>query len=115
MAATRSPVARLRHILFHIEGISKTLVGVSFERFMDTYHLQRTVERGIEIISEAVKSLPPSMLAQHREVEWQKLIGIGNILRHEYQHIDASIMWDLATRKLPELEPVVRKLLEESK
>ena len=113
MTATRSPVARLRHILFHIEGISKTLVGVSFERFMDTYHLQRTVERGIEIISEAVKSLPHSMLSRHLEIEWQKIIGIGNILRHEYQHVDPAIMWDLATRKLPELEPAIRKLLEE--
>src|SRR5437868_12839550 len=87
-AATRSPATRLKHILFHIEGISASLYGVAFERFVDSYQLQRTVERGIEIISEAVKSLPHSMLSRHLEIEWQKIIGIGNILRHEYQHVD---------------------------
>ena len=113
MAATKSPLARLKHILFHIEGISGTIRGVSFEDFMAVYHLQRTVERGIEIISEAVRSLPPSVLADHPEIEWQRIMGIGNILRHEYQHVDAAILWDLATNKLPKLEPTIRKMLEE--
>ena len=57
MAATKNPRARLEHILFHILGIEKTLAGVTYDTFTSVYYLERTVERAVAIISEAVKAL----------------------------------------------------------
>ncbi|MCC6948220.1 MAG: DUF86 domain-containing protein [Bradyrhizobiaceae bacterium] len=115
MAATANPRARLEHILFHIQGVGRTVQGVSFAEFSSVYHLERTVERAIQIISEAVRALPPELLRRHPEIEWNKITAIGNVLRHEYQRIDPEIMWDIATVKLPELESVIRKMLAETK
>ena len=50
---SRNPLARLRHIDFHIVGIMTTLGDASFDDFASTYHLERTAERGLSIISEA--------------------------------------------------------------
>ena len=111
MAASANPRARLEHILFHIEGVRHTLAGVPFEGFAGVYPLERTVERAAQIISEAVKALPPQLLADHPEIEWVKIIALGNLLRHEYQRIDPETMWDIATVKLPELEHAIRKML----
>ena len=105
MAASRNPRARLEHILFHIRGVEHTLSGISFETFTGKYHLERTVERAIQIISEAVKSLPAEQLAAHPEIEWHKIIGIGNHLRHEYYRISPRIMREIATVHLAELRP----------
>ena len=115
MAASHNPRARLEHILFHIRGVEDTLAGVPFETFTNVYHMERTVERAIQIISEAVKSLPAELLAAHPEIEWHKIIGIGNHLRHEYYRISPRVMWEIATVHLAELKPIIERMLEEGR
>ena len=115
MAATANPRARLEHILFHIRGVAETVGGIGFDTYTSVYHMERTVERAVQIISEAVRALPPQLTASHPEIEWEKIASIGNVLRHEYQRVDPATMWDIATVKLPELEAVVRRMLAELK
>jgi len=62
MAATKNPRARLEHILFHIRGVEDTIDGVSYETFTSVYYLERTIERAVGIVSEAVKALPIELL-----------------------------------------------------
>ena len=92
MAATKHPRARLEHILFHINGVADTVGGVDFDTFTSVYHMERTVERAIEVISEAARALPPELVAKYPQIEWQKIIAIGNLLRHEYYRIDPATM-----------------------
>jgi uncharacterized protein with HEPN domain len=113
MAASANPRARLEHILFHIRGVADTIAGVSFDTYIRIYHMERTVERAVQIISEAVRALPPDLTTAYPDIEWEKIASIGNVLRHEYERIDPEIMWDIATVRLPELERVVRKMLSE--
>ena len=113
MAATKNPRARLEHILFHIKGIGNTVGGIDFDTFTSVYHMERTVERAIEVISEAVRALPPEFVAKYPHIEWQKIVGIGNLLRHEYYRVDPATMWDIATIRLPELEPVIVAMLKD--
>jgi uncharacterized protein with HEPN domain len=115
MAPTRYPRARLEHILFHIKGIADTVGGINFDTFTTVYHMERTVERAIEVISEAARALPPDLVAKYPQIEWQKIVAIGNLLRHEYYRVDPATMWDIATVRLPELEPVIIAMLEELK
>jgi uncharacterized protein with HEPN domain len=77
--------------------------------------MERTVERAIAIVSEAVKALPVELLDQYPQSEWQKIIGIGNFIRHEYEKIDPEVMREIATVHLPALEPIVRKMLADLK
>ncbi|MBR0966656.1 DUF86 domain-containing protein [Bradyrhizobium diazoefficiens] len=41
------------------------------------------------------------------------MIGIGKILRHEYQRLDDAQLWEIATVHLPALEPVVEHMIAE--
>ena len=112
-AATANPRARLEHILFHIRGVAETTRGVDFETYSTVYHMERTVERAVQIISEAVRALPPSLTARHTEIEWAKIAAIGNILRHEYERVDPRAMWEIATVRLPELQKAAERMLTE--
>jgi uncharacterized protein with HEPN domain len=56
---------------------------------------RRTVERAAQIVSEAAKALPPEFLARYADAPWPSIIGIGNILRHEYQRLDDKQLWKL--------------------
>ena len=73
---------------------------------------QWVVERGIEIISEASRHLPADMKARHDAIPWRKVAGIGNVLRHNYEHVSASILWTLIREELPLLEEVCRAELD---
>ena len=92
---SRNPLARLRHIDFHIVGIMTTLGDASFDDFASTYHLERTAERGLSIISEAANLLPQELRDAYPDVPWAAIVGIGNLLRHEYEKIDSAIIWDI--------------------
>jgi uncharacterized protein with HEPN domain len=45
--------------------------------------MQRAVERGLEIISEASRHVPPDLQAPETEIPWRQIAAIGNLLRHE--------------------------------
>jgi uncharacterized protein with HEPN domain len=109
----RTALPRLYDIPRAIEGISGTVTGISYETYIDTWHLRAAVERGIEIISEASRHIPSEMKARSPEIPWQKIASIGNVIRHGYAHVDDSIIWNVVTEHLAQLEKVVRSLMTE--
>lgn len=113
MAASKSPGARLLHIRDEIEGVAPIAAELSFEEYQASYLHRRAIERAAQIVSEAAKALPKDLLARHSDAPWSSIIGIGNILRHEYQRLDDKQLWEIATVHLPALEPLVRRMLAE--
>jgi uncharacterized protein with HEPN domain len=111
--ASKSPRARLFHIRDEIEGVGRTIRGLSFAQYQNSYMHRRAVERTAQIVSEAARALPPDMRARYADVPWPSIIGIGNILRHEYQRLDDKQLWEIATVHMPKLEPVVARMLAE--
>ena len=67
--------------------------------------------RGVEIISEASRHLTNELKARHPEIPWQKVAGIGNVLRHNYESIAAPVIWKLVKADLPFLAKVCREEL----
>lgn len=113
MAPSKTPQLRLLHIRDEIDGLAEALRGVSFEQYQQGYTLRRTAERAIQIVSEAAKALPSEMRTQYPETPWSAIIGIGNVLRHDYQHLDDRRLWEIVTVHLPALRPVVLSMLTE--
>ena len=110
MAPTKSPRLRLLHIRDEIDDLTAALADVSFEAYCDSYTLRRATERALQIVSEAAKTLPSELRDQSPEVPWNAIIG--NVLRHDYQHLDDRRLWD-RTVHLPELRPVILCLIAE--
>jgi uncharacterized protein with HEPN domain len=111
MAASKRPQLRLLHIRDEIDGVAAALHGVSFEKYRESYTLRRAAERAVQIISEAAKALPSELLARYPDAPWNAIIGIGNVLRHEYQKIDDKRLWDILTVHLPQLRPVILRMI----
>ena len=61
---------------------------------------------------EASRHLPPELKARHPHIPWQKVAGIGNVLRHNYENIAAAVMWKLAHDDLDALEAACRTEFE---
>jgi uncharacterized protein with HEPN domain len=113
MAASKSPRLRLIHIRDEIDGMAATLQDITFMQYQQGYTLRRTAERAVQIVSEAAGALPADLLGRFPDAPWRAIIGIGNILRHEYQHIDDQRLWEIVTIHFPLLRPVVMRMLSE--
>jgi uncharacterized protein with HEPN domain len=104
--AARSPIPRLTDIIEAIERIHAVLGHMPLDVFETDWQRQWLVERGVEIISEASRHLTNELKARHPEIPWQKVAGIGNVLRHNYESIAAPVIWKLVQADLQFLEKV---------
>ena len=109
--AKPSPVPRLSDIIEAIELIRSEMAGVTLDAFEPDRRKRWLVERGIEIISEPSRHLPDELKARHPKIPWPKVAGIGNVLRHDYEHVAHDVLWRLVCDDLPRLEKVCREEL----
>ena len=96
----REPLAVIVDIQAAIEGIGQALQGKTIDDFKADWLLRHGVQRGIEIISEAVRHLPDDLVDAHPEVRWAAVRAVGNVLRHEYHRISDDIVWKMVTGDL---------------
>jgi uncharacterized protein with HEPN domain len=75
---------RLAHVLTAIENIRDALSGRSVEQFSDDLFRRMAVERLFEVMSEASRHIPAEMKEKEKDIAWQKLADLGNLLRHAY-------------------------------
>ena len=102
-------------MLESIRGIEKALVGKTIRDYERSWLLRSAIERGLEIISEASRHLGNELKAQHKGVRWKDIAGIGNILRHDYQRVDAAIIWKAVKDDLPALKAALLEIRESLK
>jgi uncharacterized protein with HEPN domain len=71
--------------------------------------------RNLEIIGEAVKHLPNQLKQKYVDIEWKKIIGLRDVLIHEYVGINYKILWDIVKNKIPELKKQIKGIMEDTK
>jgi uncharacterized protein with HEPN domain len=102
---------RLADIIEAIERIRLVLDDVTLEAFEQSWEKRWLVERGIEVISEASRHLTDDIKERRSEIPWSKVAGIGNVLRHAYDHVAPDVLWKLAQDDLVAIEKVCREEL----
>jgi len=107
----RDPKERLLDILDAIAAIERHH-GRDKAAFEGDELLQVWFLRHLQIIGEAARALPEDVRALAPEVPWSKIVGMRNILVHGYFDIDTDIVWDAATRDVPDIKPGVERLLK---
>jgi uncharacterized protein with HEPN domain len=86
--------------------------GADLATFAGSWAMKRAVQHALLIVAEAAKHLPPAMKESRPDVPWQKIHGLGNMLRHEYRRIDPEILWSIVTEHLDALNEAVGTFLE---
>ena len=77
--------------------------GVLYADFRDNKLIRYAVERRLEVIGEAARHVSAAFRAEHPEIPWRQIIGLRNILAHEYGEILVDRIWLVAKESIPEL------------
>lgn len=78
--------------------------------------IRSAIERQLEILGEALNRLrrdDPETAGRIADLD--KVVGMRNIIAHEYGHIDYEILWRAATDGVPALIPLLDGLVEEAR
>lgn len=81
------------------------------EAFEQDELIQTWVLYHLQVIGEAARALSPEFTAQHAEIPWPRIVGMRNILVHNYFSIDVEIVWSVVERDLPQLKQQVEAIL----
>lgn len=108
----RTDRERLQDILQAIQEIETyKLQGKShFER---TKLLQSGISYQLIIIGEATGDIDPNLRDKYAHIPWKNIIGMRDILAHQYFKTDLKILWLTIDQKLPELKIAIEKMLKE--
>jgi len=110
---TKDPRLPLLHILEAIGWIEEEVLDVNYTAFASDRRGRLSIERCVEIISEASRRIPDELRSNHPDIEWPAMAAVGNILRHDYHTVDPNILWDIVTDDLPPLKETVEAMLQD--
>lgn len=100
----------LRAILEAIEGVESATRGKTLEDYNRDWLLRHGVQRGLEIVSEAARRIPTELQERQPQIPWAQIVGIGNVLRHEYHRVSGALIWNVVQQHLPPLKSAVLAL-----
>lgn len=103
----------LDDIIEAIERIRDYTTELSFETFFNDRKTVDAVNRNLAIIGEAVNRIPEEIKTKYPNIEWLRIIGLRNILIHDYFRVDLEIIWDIIENKLSLLEKQVKEMYQE--
>ena len=75
--------------------------------------LEALLNNYIQVAGEAANQLSDSIRNQHPDIPWKGIIGMRNVLVHQYFGLDLCEIWDTVTDDLPFLTIKIQQLLDE--
>ena len=107
---SRNERLRVLDILDAIDRITSYVEGMSYESFLADRKTQDAVTRNIEIIGEAARSLSTDFKEKHSDIPWADIVGMRNIIVHQYFGILPDVVWDVIRNELPLLRLQIASL-----
>ena len=103
-----APLDTLLDILELIERIERQTGGLTREQFLEDPDVQDATAYRLLAIGEAAKDLGDDLKSRHPNIPWRQILGMRNILAHEYFTRESEIIWETTKTGLPELAGVCR-------
>ena len=112
MKQTRRFDVYLEDILLSISRIYEYIGEMEFAEFKRNYLVVDAVVRNFEIIGEASKNVPENIRHKYPFIPWKKMIGLRNLITHEYFGIDYEMIWTITKENLPQNKADIQIILE---
>lgn len=102
----------LKDILDTMSAIDRFVEGVEFEDFKMNDEKSSAVTRKFEIIGEATKNVPEDIKQKNPDIPWKEMAGFRDRLIHFYFGIKYELIWHTIKNRIPQIKPLIQKILE---
>ncbi len=100
----------LEDILTFCSKIIRYKKDINEDSFKKNELIIDAVLRNLELIGEASSRLPDEFKNEYSDLPWRKIIGLRNIVIHNYSNVDINIIWDIITINIPKLRENIEKI-----
>src|SRR3954465_11527677 len=102
---------QLLHILEAISETETSTKNIDFETFRNNSMMRFATIKQIEIVGEAANCITEDTKNTFTTINWRQMIGMRNILVHEYFGVYNNVVWQVITDDIPKLKTAVQQIV----
>lgn len=112
MKKKRSSKLFLEDILDAMSRIEQYTKNLSFADVEKNTMLTDALVKNFIIIGEATNNIPQEITEKFPHIPWKRMIGLRNIVIHDYYETDLPMLWDIVKNYLPETKTQIAAMIE---
>jgi len=101
---------RLLDILEALERIDR-YAREGRERLAQDELVQTWVLHNLQIVGESCRALSAQFRDAHPEIPWSRIVGMRNVLVHDYFGIDTDVVWEAVQKDVPRLREQIEAII----
>lgn len=110
---TRSFIDSLNDIVTAIDDARSFTESLDLDDFQASKEKQYAVIRALEIIGEAAAQVPAEIRTAYPNVPWREIVGMRNVVIHNYFGVDEAVVWRTVQEDLPPLKKSIKRILKD--
>ncbi|MCK4763349.1 MAG: DUF86 domain-containing protein [Candidatus Aminicenantes bacterium] len=111
MSEKRNIIDYLKDILDAVGKAGNFVEGLSFEDFLDDDKTIYATIYALEIIGEAAAQIPDDLREKYSDIPWKKMVGMRNVLIHQYFGFSTPVIWNTIKNRFPEVKKLIGEML----
>lgn len=110
---TRSFIDSLNDMATAIDDARSFIASLDLGDFQASKEKQYAVIRALEIIGEAAAQIPAEIRTAYPNVPWREIVGMRNVVIHNYSGVDEAVIWRTVQEDLPPLKRSIKRILKD--
>lgn len=111
MPSNNRDVASVWDMTKAIHNIQLFTSNLTFDEYLKDILVISAVERQFEVLGEAARRISIEFQQAHPHIDWQRIIGLRNIIAHRYDEVRQEILWTIISTELTPLLTQLEALL----
>ena len=103
----------IKDILQNMRDTEEFVGEMSYDNFAGDKKTFNAVVRSLEIIGEAAKNVSGDIREKYPTVPWKEMAGMRDKVIHAYFGVDREAVWIAVKDRIPEILPVMEKILKD--
>ncbi|APB35043.1 hypothetical protein GlitD10_2700 [Gloeomargarita lithophora Alchichica-D10] len=111
MQSNNRDVASIWDMVQSIRRIQSFTNDQTFDEYLNDIRTISAVERQFEVLGEAARRISNEFRQAHPIIDWQRIVGLRNIVAHRYDEVRQDILWTIIHSELAPLLAQLESIL----
>ena len=98
-------------MLEYCDQIMKSVDGFDYDGFSKNLDIRDASALRVLQIGENAGNLSEGFKLKHPQMPWHEIVGLRNVIAHEYGDIDDEVLWEIVTLDIPKLREFCAELI----